>query len=548
MRPVKVRLQNFITYVDQTFDFNFNCGVLLGATGSGKSTVLDGITWALWGRARSAPKNLARYGELPIQVDFLFETDNQTYAVERKWTTGGSLRFSRRKGDEWEAISGRTLAETQEAINSVVRVSYDTFLCSSFLQQGKADAFMVRGPADRKRILEDILDLGSYEMWSGRARSRSASSENEAKAIAASIEALEGQCIDPSELEALPKLVSERDVLQKRIEIGEPKIEKLREEVSTLRMQKVSPTELRYKTDELSRRLQEISNRGTEVQRLSICPTCTQPVVQSVKESLFANLKSQYSQLAEEFNTVCGQIEERNSLNETIESSIRDCQQKIDTYAPALSNMRSTVLSLEAKISRLQALKDFNQQIAKDVEERTKKLEAVRTKSSDYKAVSEMFGRNGIPASIVKKVVPELQVSANEFLQLLTDGQFQIAIRTGTDSGRETLEVDVIDGVYTRPYETYSGGQSFRINLSIRLALSLLLARVSGTQLRFLVVDEGFGSNDAEGRQLIVECIKRVQSHFDCVLVITHMDDIKDAFSTRFEANRTLEGSEIRQV
>jgi exonuclease SbcC len=148
----------------------------------------------------------------------------------------------------------------------------------------------------------------------------------------------------------------------------------------------------------------------------------------------------------------------------------------------------------------------------------------------------------------MRRIIPELERSTNEFLGLLTDDELSIQFKTGTESGRETLEVEVLDRVFVRPYETYSGGQSFRIAFAIRLALSLLLSKTAGVQLRFLVVDESFGSNDAEGRQLIVGCIKKVQPYFDTILVITHIEDIKESFTTRFEVTRTPQGSEIAQI
>jgi len=94
----------------------------------------------------------------------------------------------------------------------------------------------------------------------------------------------------------------------------------------------------------------------------------------------------------------------------------------------------------------------------------------------------------------------------------------------------------------------YSGGEAFRINFSIRLALSQVLARRAGARLQTLVIDEGFGSQDAQGRQRLVEAINLVQGDFEKILVITHLEELKDVFPTRIEVEKTVEGSQLSVI
>ena len=81
-----------------------------------------------------------------------------------------------------------------------------------------------------------------------------------------------------------------------------------------------------------------------------------------------------------------------------------------------------------------------------------------------------------------------------------------------------------------RDYEMFSGGEAFRVNFAIRLALSRILAQRAGARLQTLVIDEGFGNQDAQGRQRLIEVINLVKGDFAKVLVITHLEDLKDAF------------------
>jgi exonuclease SbcC len=110
---------------------------------------------------------------------------------------------------------------------------------------------------------------------------------------------------------------------------------------------------------------------------------------------------------------------------------------------------------------------------------------------------------------------------------------------------KETLDMVISDGMGRRDYEMFSGGEAFRVNFSIRLALSKMLARRAGARLQTLVIDEGFGSQDAQGRQRLVEAISTVRDDFAKILVITHLEELKDAFPTRIEVTKTDRGSQV---
>jgi exonuclease SbcC len=91
----------------------------------------------------------------------------------------------------------------------------------------------------------------------------------------------------------------------------------------------------------------------------------------------------------------------------------------------------------------------------------------------------------------------------------------------------------------------FSGGEAFRVNFAIRLALSEVLAQRAGARLQTLVIDEGFGSQDTQGRQRLIEAINLVRHDFAKILVITHIDELKDAFPSRIEVEKTANGSTV---
>ncbi|MBN2470195.1 MAG: SMC family ATPase, partial [Anaerolineae bacterium] len=167
-----------------------------------------------------------------------------------------------------------------------------------------------------------------------------------------------------------------------------------------------------------------------------------------------------------------------------------------------------------------------------------------------FAQLREAFGRNGIPAMIIEAAIPELEDETNALLARMTDGQMQVQLSTQrekvTGGISETLDITIADEAGTRDYALYSGGEAFRIDFALRIALSKLLARRAGAQLRTLFIDEGFGTQDAQGRERLVEAINAIADDFDLILVITHIDDLRDAFPARLEVEKLPSGSRVR--
>lgn len=164
-----------------------------------------------------------------------------------------------------------------------------------------------------------------------------------------------------------------------------------------------------------------------------------------------------------------------------------------------------------------------------------------------YNDLREAFGKNGIPAMIIESAIPELEESTNRLLNRMTDGRMAIRFDTQrtNKSGNtiETLDILISDELGQRSYDLFSGGEGFRINFALRVALSQFLARRAGARLQTLIIDEGFGSQDAVGRERIVEAINAIKGDFELVLIVTHIDELLDLFPARIEVRKTAMGS-----
>jgi len=182
----------------------------------------------------------------------------------------------------------------------------------------------------------------------------------------------------------------------------------------------------------------------------------------------------------------------------------------------------------------------------------SKEREQISARIGRLKVLERSFGKDGVPALLIEQALPEIEEQANQTLarlsnntmsvQFITQRKFKDASR---EDKKETLDIRISDGSGGRDYEMFSGGEAFRINFAIRLALSRVLAQRAGARLQTLVIDEGFSSQDAQGRQRLIEAINLVRADFAKILVITHLDELKEAFPTRIEVEKTLQGSTV---
>ncbi len=233
------------------------------------------------------------------------------------------------------------------------------------------------------------------------------------------------------------------------------------------------------------------------------------------------------------------ELAERPAVQQDLGVAQQQRQQRHQAWSEALDRR-----------GRLQQLLDHCRQIAETRFHLEAERDQLAVDRAIYEELAYAYGKNGIQAMLIDSVLPELEDEANALLDRMTEGRMRVRFETQRmsrtkDQMIETLDIKISDEMGTRPYELYSGGEAFRANFGIRVALSKLLARRAGARLQTLIVDEGFGTQDAQGRERLVEAINSISQDFERILVITHIEELKDAFPVRIEVSKTAEGSQI---
>jgi len=690
--PVELELANFLAYREPgplRFE-GIHIACLAGPNGAGKSSLLEAITWALWGKARSnSPDELVHQGQQEMRVALTFDQETNRYKVIRQRKAGKrgasllELLIWDPTTSSWKGISEGGMRATQDKIEKLLHLDYDTFVNSAFLLQGRADEFTTKTPSERKQVLANILGLSIWEMYEDRAKVRLTATRNDILRLDGRLEEIERELaqrerheaelaesqtvaeVAGAKLTAVERQWSDLEQTRNELVTFQKQVDDLTRHISSLERDVNEATREREQVsaradkvalqtaaeavradvkalEPLQARLGEVTQaratlgeeaahlRGINValapqtepikERVRIlettkeptCPTCGQPLTEDHRRQLVADLNREIEDRRKDYRTNqerikaiedqlasadrelnelnirlrdrsplekrLGELEAalshageaaalaeslRNKIERWFKEAEQDRARRAEVEARAgesESRLRTASLS-QADVDRvrfekrladervggarqkLAALEEFEKQRQALSQER----ERLATDVGLLEDLREAFSRRGIPAMIIETVVPELERSANELLSRMTDGRMHARIETlrETKSGelREALEIIISDELGDRAYELYSGGEAFRINFAIRIALSRLLARRAGAQLRSLFIDEGFGTQDVRGREHLVSAINSIQDDFDRILVITHIDELKEAFPARIEITKTSEGS-----
>jgi len=696
MIPVKLELHNFLAYRDPD-PLNLegiHVACISGENGAGKSSLLDAITWALWGKARSASADDLIYQNLrETRVGLEFEMTGTRYLVIRQRSIEKKTALSLLElqvwdpaANAWRGLSEATMRGTQERIDRLLRMDYDTFINSAMLSQGHADEFTAKPPFQRTQILATILGLDRWSAYEDRAKEkirqsreklgrvegrlaeierelsrrgeyerqmaeaekkadtdakslaelekawaaveqqraaraemerqaeetarRSQSAERELMEARAGREAL-GRNADPA---ALEKQAAGIRVDREALALRQTEQEKLQAQIhelsglmGTLRGENDA---LAPQTEPLKKRLETLETSITPE-----CPTCGQPLTAEHRKRVVGELKREIDSRREKYKSNTARLKdlaaeldalqkdstalqaalqtlpalerklaEMESALKTakdVQARIPAAQERVERWQKTFTEEAASVKKIQDQLGKASAglvhseslrnrleqarlekrLSDERvggarqilaalEEIGRQQEAGRVELEGFRRGMSVFEELRDAFGKRGVPTMVIETVVPEVEQEANRLLSEMSGGRMRLRMETQreTKSGdaRDTLELKISDELGTRAYEMYSGGEAFRINFAIRIALSKLLARRAGAQLRALFIDEGFGTQDSAGRERLIAAIQSIQNDFDRILVITHLDELRDAFPARIEVTKTPAGSNVR--
>ncbi len=494
-----------------------------------------------------APDILRRHEELQAQVAALKELRQQNDAAK-------------------QSLSQMDLEMTElRAVNQSLKQEMDVLKERiALLEQAEATCPLCRRPLtepDRRRLLEEMTREGKAKGDTYRANvARLKEITEEAKRLEAQIQA------DGARLEELPRLEGEVAALAERIRAGQ----EAEQELETARAEHDRIAATLAAEDYAHAERAALEEVRAQEAALGYDATAHEEARRAVRElQVYAERRERLTEaragLEREERELARLAEARRRWEEQVAAD-QARQAELEKTARALEARLREAPALEEELRRVEEAESLARQrlgaaeqrlaacdeLARQKEARLRRRAELAHQESLYAELRTAFGIQGVPAMIIEAVVPEIEAEANRLLAQMTGGRMHVRLETQREilSGevRETLDIRIADELGERPYENYSGGEQFRVNFALRVALSRLLARRAGAQLQTLFVDEGFGSQDAQGRERLVEAIHAIQDEFACILVITHLEELRDAFPARIEVTKTPQGSVVTVV
>src|SRR5574340_1264341 len=225
MIPVRMQLTGFLSYretVDISFE-PFTLACISGHNGAGKSSILDGITWALFDKARGSGDEVINSRSDAAEVILDFDYEGVRYRVQRSRPRGktGLLEFYiRDENDRWRPLTEATIRATEAKIQKTLRLDYETFINASFFLQGKADRFAQQSPGDRKKILASVLGLEIWESYRMQAAKNIRAREQEKNLLLGQMQTYDEEIARESEYRAaLERLQNELTNLDEALKL-----------------------------------------------------------------------------------------------------------------------------------------------------------------------------------------------------------------------------------------------------------------------------------------------------------------------------------------
>ncbi len=247
------------------------------------------------------------------------------------------------------------------------------------------------------------------------------------------------------------------------------------------------------------------------------------------------NRARKLAERGEAISRLMSELQESISTRETIEKEVPCLEDAIQEKRVERDLRLQEKVTHQVQYERCLALKE-------SVRDEQQRLNHLSKECRIYKGLTAAFGKDGIQALIIDQAIPEIEDEANRILARLSDNGAQITLESlrdlKTGGTSETLDIQISDELGVRPYELYSGGEAFRIDFAVRIALSKLLARRAGTRLSTLVIDEGFGTQDQEGLSKLIEAIQTISQDFEKILVVTHVESLKTAFPVHIQVTK----------
>lgn len=542
-----IKWRNFLSTGNVFTEVTLNTGtntLFIGENGSGKSTILDAITFVLFGkpfRKINKPMLVNSVNEKGAEVQIEFGTNGRKYRIVR----GIKPNIFEIYCDGVLINQDSTSKDYQEHLEKVIlKMNYKSFTQIVILGAATFTPFMQLTPADRRAVIEDLLDIEIFSVMNVIVKQKLLTIRDDLeKNNISSLGKKEKQSVIERTLnslkatndETIRALENRREDVNSQIESTESKIEELETKCSSITENMIDISNLRSKHRKLiSLQSKMESNHARHVEMIDFltshdhCPTCQQAIEEEFKSLKIKNGHIKTSEIDGGINDIKVMINDIISQigeNENMMKSLNSLNTEISNKRIELKSLNTMMLEINDSISKSREVSKLvhdNEKELKAVKKELKELERQKQTLLDEKVYTEtaisLLKDGGIKTKIIKQYLPIINKLINKYLSKMgffvnfnINEQFEESIKS-----RYRDEFS---------YQNFSEGEKMKIDMAILLAWRGIAKMRNSINCNILMLDEVFDSSlDANSTEGLMTILKEFDTDTN-IFVISHKGD-----------------------
>jgi len=535
---------------------------LVGKNGHGKSSIALILEEVLYNKNSKGIKKsdiLNRYVKdktYTIELDLV--KDDVPYTIK---TTRGSTQSTVKLFKDGLDISSHTATQTYKSIEEVIGIDHKAF--SQIVYQSNASSleFLTSTDSVRKKFLIDLLDLGIYTKAGELFKEISTELNKEIAASQAKVNTVKSWLakyadvdftkkdlkpepdLDPqleqthanltnqlAALEQTNKKISQNNGYKKALNdivlkpVGQPPQVDLVDLKSQLAVAKQEKTT----ADTFIKKLQNLNS-------LHVCPTCSSKIDAEKTAELLDSKQLEVNNYSSKITSLDEQIKQANKLLEdwqaatklqdqweklhqlvdadlqedfldktTIEANILELSKTIQETKKKIKEIQQYNKTAEQHNAQLDLIQTQLVEFSSELETHTEQLAQLTDRSNTIAILTKTFSTSGLVAYKIESLIKDLEALANEFLQELSDGRFQINFEI---TSKDKLNVVITDNGNTIDILALSGGERARVNAAMLLAIRKLMQSLSSSRINLLILDETIEALDVDGKEKLIDTL-----------------------------------------
>jgi DNA repair exonuclease SbcCD ATPase subunit len=555
-----IRYKNFLSAGNIFTEINLQKEehtLIIGENGAGKSTILDAITFALFGkpfRNINKPQIINSVNGRDCVVEVEFKSLSKDYKIVRGlkpnvfeiYCDGDLVDQDAKSKDYQDYLEKHILKFNYKAFTQIVILGSSSFV-----------PFMQLSAADRRAIIEDLLDIQIFSAMNQVVKERNATLKNEATKLKSDIDSTVAQIeMQKKYIEEAKKNNQDQiDVKEQELKENQEQLEKLQNDsaliqkhVDTLLKTITDEKKVKDKNKKLSQFEAKIDNNITKLQKdidffnnNDTCPTCDQSINnKEEKVEQYTSKMNEFSEgmkkLKEEQDAVLRRINNIEAVNKNILSH----QSEITRINASYTQIQKYVKKLEKEIEDLKGkkvLSDDMMNISQELYDKLTQLQTNKATLIDRKkyidVAAYLLKDSGIKAKIVKQYLPIINKLVNKYLASMNffvnfeiDEEFKESIKS---RHRDDFS-----------YENFSEGEKQKIDLSLLFTWRAIAKMKNSINTNILLLDEVFDSSlDANGTESLLQILHTLPDNTN-IFVISHKDSLHDKFKNilKFEKRK----------